>query len=330
MTLTHLLLLLLLPPPPAQAAQLQAKYTADAEAQLLVKHGGDVAQEAVAKKIKLAPSPFALGGAGAESAYVRKFRAMQTQNPSPEALKRITSDLKDAMRAKNGLFLVQPQRKDITHVDALLLGPEDTPYAGGFFHFELRFPQDYPWAPPMVLLRTTDGGACRFNPNLYADGKVCLSVLGTWPGPSWTPVQTLSSVLLSIMSLMNACPYHNEPGFNAERSPGDAAAYNQIIHHETLRVAVAGAMEAPTFPTECDKAFLALMRDVFQRKVAVWLAECDKHAPSLDGKAMADPFGAERGVFHYGDIRKRLEAVAAAIAAGQHLLNRGAAPPAAQ
>ena len=33
-----------------------------------------------------------------------------------------------------------------------------------------------------VKFRTTGGGQVRFNPNLYKDGKVCLSLLGTWPG----------------------------------------------------------------------------------------------------------------------------------------------------
>ena len=35
----------------------------------------------------------------------------------------------------------------------------------------------------------------------------------TWSGPSWSPAQSLSSVLISIQSLMNEKPYHNEPGF---------------------------------------------------------------------------------------------------------------------
>ena len=63
-----------------------------------------------------------------------------------------------------------------------------------------------------MRLMTTGGGKVRFNPNLYRDGKVCLSILGTWAGPGWSPAQSLSSVLLSIQSLMNARPYHNEPG----------------------------------------------------------------------------------------------------------------------
>lgn len=174
----------------------------------------------------------------------------------------------------------------------------------------------------MVLLSTTDGGSCRFNPNLYADGKVCLSVLGTWPGPSWTPVQTLSSVLLSILSLMNPQPYHNEPGFEHERNAGDAQAYNQIVHHETLRVAVCGEMEAPTFPLECDKKFLSIMRGIFLKKYDGWIAECDALSPKLDGKRMADPFGLDRGVFRYAQIKDRLKAINAALKEGKHLENR--------
>lgn len=38
--------------------------------------------------------------------------------------------------------------------------------------------------PPVVKLVTTGGGTVRFNPNLYNDGKVCLSLLGTWHGGS--------------------------------------------------------------------------------------------------------------------------------------------------
>ena len=46
--------------------------------------------------------------------------------------------------------------------------------APGFFYFVLHCPDDYPHSPPKVRLLTTGGGAVRFNPNLYANGKVCL------------------------------------------------------------------------------------------------------------------------------------------------------------
>ena len=58
--------------------------------------------------------------------------------------------------------------------------PEETPYSGGCYLFDIFFPGKYPAAPPQVNFRTTGGGSVRFNPNLYTDGKVCLSLLGTW------------------------------------------------------------------------------------------------------------------------------------------------------
>ena len=72
----------------------------------------------------------------------------------------------------------------------MITGPEDTPYSCGCFVFDVYFPAMYPTVPPKVNLQTTGGGSVRFNPNLYADGKVCLSLLGTWNGhksESWDP-----------------------------------------------------------------------------------------------------------------------------------------------
>jgi ubiquitin-protein ligase len=64
----------------------------------------------------------------------------------------------------------------------------------------------YPEKNPMVNIYTTGNGNVRFNPNLYADGKVCLSLLGTWradAGESWIPgVSTILQILVSIQSLV--------------------------------------------------------------------------------------------------------------------------------
>ena len=53
----------------------------------------------------------------------------------------------------------------------------------------------------------------RFNPNLYQCGKVCLSILGTWSGPSWKPIMNIRLVLTSIRSLLGEYPIQNEPGY---------------------------------------------------------------------------------------------------------------------
>ena len=46
---------------------------------------------------------------------------------------------------------------------------------------------------------------------------MCLCYTSTWSGPAWSPAGSLSSVLISIQSLMNEKPYHNEPGFEQVR-----------------------------------------------------------------------------------------------------------------
>ena len=76
---------------------------------------------------------------------------------------------------------------------------------------------DYPTTAPEVKARTTNGGRCRFNPNIYSCGKVCLSILGTWrsaPSEEWSSAQGLESILLSIQSLMAPNPFENEPGYD--------------------------------------------------------------------------------------------------------------------
>lgn len=58
----------------------------------------------------------------------------------------------------------------------LITGPADTPYANGCFELDVFFPPDYPLSPMLINLETTGHHTVRFNPNLYNDGKVCLSV----------------------------------------------------------------------------------------------------------------------------------------------------------
>jgi ubiquitin-protein ligase len=64
----------------------------------------------------------------------------------------------------------------------LITGSSETPYANGCFIFDLFFTNDYPLSPPKMQLLTTGNSKVRFNPNLYSNGYVCLSLLGTWRG----------------------------------------------------------------------------------------------------------------------------------------------------
>ena len=86
----------------------------------------------------------------------------------------------------------------------LIVGPRGTPYELAPFMLDLHFKDDFPESPPIVFFHSWTHGVGRINPNLYEDGNVCLSILGTWPGDSkgegWTPEK--SSVLQIIVSLL--------------------------------------------------------------------------------------------------------------------------------
>jgi ubiquitin-conjugating enzyme E2 Z len=217
------------------------------------------------------------------------------------AIKRIHSDLAGVVSLASCGIFVYAHEDDITKMDAVIEGPVDTPYQGGFFYFKLKFPNDYPLSSPKVQLQTTGGGNVRFNPNLYACGKVCLSILGTWQGPSWTAGLTLSTVLLSIQSLMCEQPMKNEPGFERHHLQHELDAYNTIIRHETLRVAAFGNVKRilngiSEIPSELHWGIL----EGFQKHVTSGYYErtCRQNC-RLDGQAMADPFGEARGHFNF-------------------------------
>lgn len=236
----------------------------------------------------------------------------QKETPSPQCLLRIKRDMMSIYNEPPpGLFVV-PDENDITVIHALITGSFDTPYEGGFFYFLIRCPPDYPIRPPRVKLMTTGGGTVRFNPNLYKNGKICLSILGTWTGPCWSPAQSLASVLISIQSLLNEKPYHNEPGFERERCSGDSARYNDIIHHETLRVAVCGMLENDTH-LNIPETLQEVMEKTFLEFHDYYEASIRKKM-HLNGHYMQDPFGEERGIFQYEAVLIRIQCIHARLA----------------
>ncbi|KAI2663451.1 (E3-independent) E2 ubiquitin-conjugating enzyme UBE2O [Labeo rohita] len=102
---------------------------------------------------------------------------------------------------------------------ALIKGPNRTPYEDGLFLFDIQLPNIYPAVPPLFRYLSQCSG--RLNPNLYDNGKVCVSLLGTWIGKGterWTSKSSLLQVLISIQGLILVNePYYNEAGFDSDR-----------------------------------------------------------------------------------------------------------------
>jgi len=168
--------------------------------------------------------------------------------------KRIKTDIKKfilSQHERDGIF-IHVDESNITKIKALIIGGQDTPYADGFHLFDINITKTYPYDPPKVAYKTGDG-VTRFNPNLYTNGRVCLSILGTWSGPPWTPLFTFGSILLSIQSMiLNKEPLTNEPGFeNTEKK--NIKLYNEFIKHQNLKVALLDQMETIPLGFDCFK-----------------------------------------------------------------------------
>jgi len=138
------------------------------------------------------------------------------------------ADLQKEEFKENGIYYWSDER-DFRKGKAMIIGPEGTPYDGCPLIFDVTLPAEYPLNCPKVLIATSDNET-RFHPNLYVTGKVCLSILGTWKGPGWSPALTVSKVLLSIQSLLEANPIVNEPSFeNMPITDPCAAAYAAFV-----------------------------------------------------------------------------------------------------
>lgn len=153
------------------------------------------------------------------------------------ALKRILNvDMKRIQTGnlnENGIY-IEFDEKNMFKARALIVGPSDTIYECGFLFFDINFPNNYPFSPPEV--KYVPQNRIRIHPNIYVNGKVCLSILGTWSGPGWTTVMDITNVLVTIQSLLDNDPLCNEPGYEKKMQPNKELYdnYNMAIKYNTI------------------------------------------------------------------------------------------------
>merc|ERR1711976_85236 len=95
---------------------------------------------------------------------------------------------------------------DIYKWEVIIMGPPDTFYEGGYFKARMDFPQDYPHKPPKMRFVSK-----MWHPNIHTNGSVCISILHEpgddtfgyeQAGERWSPVQTVESILISVISML--------------------------------------------------------------------------------------------------------------------------------
>jgi ubiquitin-conjugating enzyme E2 G2 len=152
---------------------------------------------------------------------------------SSVASKRLFSEYKSLLTSPpDGITAGPINEDDLFSWEALIQGPEGTPFEGGIFPAELKFPKDYPlnppkmkflgeiWHPNGMYLRISalptdlEGMWCYADIRLgavYPNGEVCISILHP-PGDDpnhyeqaserWSPIQSVEKILISVMSML--------------------------------------------------------------------------------------------------------------------------------
>ena len=131
--------------------------------------------------------------------YKKDALAIEKLAPKPGRMKKLVSQVASLHRDLPEGIYVRHGESRLDCLKVLIVGPQGTPYENGLFEFDLFCPVDFPQSNPSIQFKTTGGGKAHFNPNLYHNGKVCLSLVGTWRGPKWDP--TVSSILQVLVSI---------------------------------------------------------------------------------------------------------------------------------
>ncbi|VDM59999.1 unnamed protein product [Angiostrongylus costaricensis] len=114
-----------------------------------------------------------------------------------------------------------PTEDNILAWEAIIFGPQDTPFEDGTFKLSLEFTEEYPNKPPTVKFISK-----MFHPNVYADGSICLDILQN----RWSPTYDVAAILTSIQSLLD------EPNPNSPANSHAAQLYQENRREYEKRV----------------------------------------------------------------------------------------------
>ena len=149
---------------------------------------------------------------------------------------RLETEARELAEENSDCFSVSPRDDDIYSWTAILMGPKGTPYEGGKFVLKLDFGDKYPILAPAIKFVTPI-----LHSNIALDGSICLDILKD----KWSPVLTISQVLLSISSLLNE-PNPRDPLNTkiADLYLQDQAKHDEAVAGHTRKYAISGAVKA--------------------------------------------------------------------------------------
>lgn len=109
-------------------------------------------------------------------------------------VKRLQKEYRALCKEPVSHVVARPSPTDILEWHYVLEGSNGTPFAGGYYYGKIKFPPEYPYKPPGILMITPNG---RF----MTQKKLCLSMSDFHP-ESWNPMWSVSSILTGLLSFM--------------------------------------------------------------------------------------------------------------------------------
>ena len=149
------------------------------------------------------------------------------------AIKRLLRELQNINNEPNYFYSCNPREDNILLWDFCIIGPPDSLYEYGTFYGRIEFTNTYPNKPPIVIFNNI------FHPNIYIDGKVCISILHEGTDLSgyekdyerWNPSHSINSIMLSIMSMLSAPNFDSPANIDAKKLWQDnIMEYKKIIY----------------------------------------------------------------------------------------------------
>jgi ubiquitin-protein ligase len=132
--------------------------------------------------------------------------------------------------AANPLISVKPKAEDdLFNWEAILKGPEGSPYEGGRFQLAVEIPSEYPFKAPIIKYITKI-----YHPSIKKDdGSICGEVFS-----EWKPSIKIMDVLKDLLQMMGApdskSPLEPEIGRQLQENP---AEFNKTAKEWTKKFA---------------------------------------------------------------------------------------------
>ncbi|KAF8913015.1 hypothetical protein CPB84DRAFT_1722037 [Gymnopilus junonius] len=181
------------------------------------------------------------------------FYSSPPSQPSKIFLGRISREYRVLRSSLPDSILVRAYEDRTDLLRCLIIGPDNTPYQDAPFVIDWMLDSNFPHSPPIAHFLSWTNGNGRVNPNLYEEGKVCLSILGTWSGDKneiWSAAR--SSLLQAFVSIQGLVlvkePWFCEPAYDKLRGTEEGIVNSRLYSEKAYvlsRGFVRRALEIP-------------------------------------------------------------------------------------